>query len=284
MLSPEYRHTLGGKSSESMKFPKPSPVHLGLAFFFVFFLLLYHSVLERAGTKDIYPYTLKIYYPKSQGIRPGTSVSILGVEKGLVRDVDVVPIEEVPDKRFLDPLRKKAVEITIRLADPITLYANYNISFRTATVLSGRTIDIDPGNAEGRSNMGFFKPTYKEEEENVPDFAPSAKYYDDFFAASTGIIRENQNDIHVTFRNLLEVSEKLKGSRGSIPRIINDNDIHENIAETMVDMRLFGDDTRRYMEGYRKLERSSLIPFSINLYRRTTLIGSISSDFYLNRL
>ncbi|TGK20773.1 MCE family protein [Leptospira fluminis] len=267
-----------------MKFPTPSPVHLGLAFFLSFFLLLYQSVLERAGTKDLYPYTLKIYYPKSQGIRPGTSVSVLGVEKGLVRDVDVVPIEDVPDRRFLDPLRKKAVEITIRLADPITLYANYNISFRTKTVLSGRTIDIDPGSAELDQKMGFFNPTYKEGEERAPDFAPSAKYYDDFFAASTGIIRENEKDINLTFKNLFEVSEKLKGNRGSIPRILNDDDIHDNIAETMLDMRLFGDDARRYTEGYRKLERSAPVPFSINLYRRTTLIGSISDNLYFNRL
>ncbi len=267
-----------------MKFPVPSPVVLGFAFFCAFFILMYQSVIERAGSEEDYPFTLKIYYPKSQGIRPGIPVSILGLEKGVVRDVDVVSIEEVPDKRFLDPHRTKAVEITIRLAEPITLYSNYNISFRTATVLSGRTIDIDPGNAEDNPKQQFFRPTYKEEDGFIPDFAPSAKYYDDFFAASTGVIRENQEDINLLFTNLQDISVKLQGHSGSVPRLINDVDVYDNLAETALDMRVFGDDARRYVEGYRKLERNSTIPFSINLYRRTTLLGDISSGFYLNSL
>ncbi|WP_367898384.1 MlaD family protein [Leptospira sp. WS58.C1] len=267
-----------------MKFPIPSPIHLGFVFFCAFFVLLYQSVIERSGSEEDYPYTLKIYYPKSQGIRPGTPVSILGLERGIVREVDVVGIEEVPDKRFLDKNRTKAVEITIRLAEPITLYSNYDISFRTATVLSGRTIDINPGNAEEDSKQAFFKPTYKEEDGFRPDFAPSARYYDDFFAASTGVIRENKEDINLLFGNLKEISYKLNGTSGSVPRFINDIDTYDNLAETLTDMRILGDDARRYVEGYRKMERSAPIPFSINLYRRTTLIGDISSDFYLDRL
>ncbi|TGK06775.1 MCE family protein [Leptospira semungkisensis] len=267
-----------------MKFPIPSPLHLGIAFFCAFFFLLYHSVIERSGSEEDYPFTLKIYYPKSQGIRPGTPVSILGVERGIVRDVDVVSIEEVPDKRFLDKNRTKAVELTIRLAEPITLYSNYNISFKTASLLAGRTIDIDPGNAEENPKTTFFRPTYKEEEGFRPDFAPSARYYDDFFAASTGVIRENRNDIILLFQNMDEITYKLKGNRGSIPRFINDADTYDNLSETVSDLRVFGDDARRYVEGYRKIERSAPIPFSINLYRRTTLIGNVSSDFYLNRL
>lgn len=267
-----------------MKLPLPSPIYLGIAFFCVFLILMYQSVIERAGSEEDYPYTLKIYYPKSQGIRPGIPVSILGVERGVVRDVDVVSIEEVPDKRFLDPNRTKAVEITIRLAEPITLYSNYNISFRTATVLAGRTIDIDPGNAEENPKQAFFNPTYKEADGFRPDFAPSAKYYDDFFAASTGVIRENKEDINLVFRNLMDVSYKLQGHTGSVPRFINDSDTYDALAETAYDMRVLGDGARRYAEGYRKIERSAPIPFSINLYRRTTLLGDISSDFYLNRL
>ncbi|PJZ71449.1 mammalian cell entry protein [Leptospira perolatii] len=267
-----------------MRFSRPSPIYIGFVFFISFGLIMYQAIIERAGTKDMYPYTLKIYYPKSEGIRPGTPVSILGVEKGLVRDLDVVPIEDVPDKKFLDVHRKKAVEITIRLSDPITLYSNYGIYFRTATVLSGRTIDIDPGSAEENPNEAFFNPTFKEGQDIVPDFSPSARYYDDFFAASTGIIRENRDDIRLSFKNMQEISAKLGGEKGSVPRLINSYELYDRLSETVYDMRLFGDDARRYMEGYRKLERNSTIPFSINLYRRTTLIGNVSNDFYFNKL
>ncbi len=255
----------------------------GIIFFLGFSLGIYVSVVEKAGTQDEYPYTMKIYYPRLEGIHPGAPVRILGVEKGIVRSLDVVPIDEVEDQRFLNKDQTKAIEIVIRLKEPVTLWDNYKITFQTNTILSGRTIDIDPGSFE-REDTTFFQPTYLEEEQNPPDFLPSADYFEDFFAASTGVIRENREDIRVSFNNFYEISKKLKSNRGTIPRIINSPETYDNVMELLSDARIFGNDMRRYTEGYRKLERSAPTPFTINLYRKTTLIGSVGNNYYFGKL
>ncbi|TGK34362.1 MCE family protein [Leptospira gomenensis] len=266
-----------------MNLTRHTAVLTGVIFFLSFALGMYISVIEKAGTKDDYPYTMKIYYPRLEGIHPGAPVRILGVERGIVRSIDVVPIEEVGDQRFLKKEQTKAIEIVIRLKEPITLWDNYKITFQTNTILSGRTIDIDPGSSE-KEDTTFFQPTYLEEEQRPPDFLPSADYFDDFFAASTGVIRENREDIRVSFNNLYEISEKLKSRRGTIPQMIHSPETYDNVMELLTDARIFGTDARRYAEGYRKLERSAPTPFTINMYRRTTLIGSVSNDYYFGKL
>ncbi|EMO66362.1 hypothetical protein LEP1GSC132_2971 [Leptospira kirschneri str. 200803703] len=266
-----------------MNLSKHTAILTGIVFFLAFSLSMYVSVIEKAGTKDEYPYTMKIYYPRLEGIHPGAPVRILGVEKGIVRSLDVVPIDEVEDQRFLNKDQTKAIEIIIRLKEPITLWDNYRITFQTNTILSGRTIDIDPGSFD-KEETSFFQPTYLEEEQKSPDFLPSADYFEDFFAASTGVIRENREDIRTSFNNFYEISEKLKSNRGTIPKIINSPETYDNVIELLTDARIFGNDARRYLEGNRKLERSAPIPLTINMYRRTTLIGNVSNRYYFEKL
>ncbi|TGM53159.1 MlaD family protein [Leptospira adleri] len=266
-----------------MNLSKHTTVLTGVIFFLGFSLGMYMAVVEKAGTIDDYPYTMKIYYPRLEGIHPGAPVRILGVERGIVRSLDVVPIDEVGDQRFLNKDQTKAIEIVIRLKEPITLWDNYKITFQTNTILSGRTIDIDPGSSE-KEDTTFFQPTYLEDEQRAPDFLPSADYFDDFFAASTGVIRENREDIRASFTNLYEISEKLKSNRGTIPKMIHSPETYDNVMELLTDARIFSNDARRYSEGYRKLERSAPAPFTINLYRRTTLIGSVGNDYYFGKL
>ncbi|XDD49784.1 MlaD family protein [Leptospira sp. WS92.C1] len=266
-----------------MNLSKHTAILTGVIFFLSFSLSMYISVIEKAGNKDEYPYTMKIYYPRLEGIHPGAPVRILGVERGIVRSLDVVSIDEVDDQRFLTPQQTKAIEIEIRLKEPITLWDNYKVTFQTNTILSGRTIDIDPGSSE-KEDTTFFQPTYLDEEQNAPDFLPSADYYEDFFAASTGVIRENREDIRVSFMNLYEISEKFKSNRGTLPKMIHSPETYDNVMELLTDARIFGNDARRYTEGYRKIERSAPTPFTINMYRRTTLIGSVSNDYYFGKL
>lgn len=144
-----------------MNLSKHIAILTGIIFFLGFSLGIYVSVVEKAGTQDEYPYTMKIYYPRLEGIHPGAPVRILGVEKGIVRSLDVVPIDEVGDQKFLNKDQTKAIEIVIRLKEPVTLWDNYKITFQTNTILSGRTIDIDPGSFEKEDTTFFNLPTWK---------------------------------------------------------------------------------------------------------------------------
>ncbi|HNO24090.1 MAG TPA: MlaD family protein, partial [Leptospiraceae bacterium] len=107
----------------------------GIGFIVGITVMFYFTIIEKENTKKVYPYRMKMYYPRAEGIRDGTEVSVLGIPSGFVQSVRFVPLREVYDARFV-PEGKEAVELTIVLKKPVTLWDNYKIKFKNKTVFS----------------------------------------------------------------------------------------------------------------------------------------------------
>ncbi|HMV44229.1 MAG TPA: MlaD family protein [Leptospiraceae bacterium] len=248
---------------------------VGLIFFGLLIISFNYTIVEKTNTDLIYPYRMKLYYTKIDGLREGTEVSVKGVDFGLVQEIKKVPIEEVPDQRFLEPGKSHAIELTLIMRSPITLWENYDVKFKNKTSFSGRSIDIDPGYHQTEESK-FFHPTYTKEE-NPPAHSPSAKYYDDFFVASHNTLEENRSDIRRTMINLRELSVKLKGEKGTLPQLTNTDLAYNGLLDTTADARIVLKEFRRYQEGIRESD-TIFIPFSLVLYRQ--LVGSIYGNQY----
>lgn len=238
----------------------------GSVFFVLLAVVFQLTIIQKADTSALYPYKMKIYYSRIDGLREGTDVSILGVESGQIQEIRKVPLSEVPDKRYLDPTIPDAIEVTIILAKPITLWDNYNIRFKARTVFSGRGIEIDPGYPENETTS-FFHPTYTENTVE-PAFSPTARYFDDFFLGANALLKENQTDVRRTVVNLRSISEKLKGEKGTIPALINSDTMYNGLYDTTSDAKILLQEFRRYQEGIRETD-TIFIPFTINMYRNS---------------
>ena len=103
---------------------------VGLCFFVLLIFSFNYTIVEKTDTDSIYPYRMKLYYTKIDGLREGTEVSVKGVDFGLVQEIKKVSIEEVSDKRFLDPGKSHAIELTIIMRAPVTLWENYDVKFK----------------------------------------------------------------------------------------------------------------------------------------------------------
>ncbi|MBK8397031.1 MAG: MCE family protein [Leptospiraceae bacterium] len=248
---------------------------VGLVFFGLMAISFNYTIVEKTNTDLVYPYRMKLYYTRIDGLREGTEVSVKGVDYGLIKEIKKVPVNEVPDQRFLEPGKSHAIELTLIVKEPITLWENYEVKFKNKTSFSGRSIDIDPGNFEDDKST-FFKPAYKKEGE-IPYHSPSAKYYDDFFVASHSTLEENRNDIRRTMINLRELSYKLKSDKGTLPQLTNTEVVYDNLLDTSADARILLKEFRRYQEGIRETD-TIFIPFSLVLYRQ--LVGSIYGNQY----
>ena len=253
---------------------------VGTVFFGTLFGSFYLTVIQQADTEKKFPYRLKLYYSQIDGVREGTVVSVHGVAKGIVKELNIIPSEFVPDKRFLIDGRTKSIELTLRMSEPITLWDNYEVKFKAQTPFSGRSINIDPGSSTNE-NSTFFNPNYTDEH-HIADFAPSAAYYDDFFVAANHILLENRADLRILTSNLRQITDKLNSGNGTIPQIINKDVLYNALGETVSDATIFGTELRRSQEGMREYSVIP-IPFTINLYKRQTTIGNISSSVYLNQ-
>ena len=162
---------------------------VGFLFFMVSFFLFYISVIEKQNEKVMYPYKMKLYFPTVDGIKEGTEVSVKGIPFGLVKEVKDIYTRHIYDARFITN-SDKAIELTLIMKEPITLWDNYEIKFKSKTVFSNRIIDIDPGNYKDEVSS-FFNPTYNEKEEE-PMKSPSSKYYDEFFTGANNVLVENK--------------------------------------------------------------------------------------------
>jgi hypothetical protein len=236
---------------------------VGFMFFLVLGFVFYQTVIQKENEKKNYPYKLKIFYPTAEGIREGTEVSILGIQVGVVKSIREVSVSKIPDKRYLREYSDKAVEILLLINQPVTLWENYKVNFKSKTVFSGRTIDIDPGDFKGESNSRF-QPTFSYDEKNSP-YSISARYYDDFFSASYVLLDENKKDLRQIVRNLREISEKLKSEKaGTLPKLLNSEEVYDNLDDTVNDVSVLTAEARRYLEMQREID-SSLTPFSMSI-------------------
>ena len=222
----------------------------------------FYTINSVDSKKKMHPYRSKIYYSKIDGLLEGAEVYVKGIEKGYVYSIDIVDLEQVPDKRYLDKDALKAIEVTFALKEPLTLWNNYKIKFKTKTLFSGRVIDIDPGNFEDK-NTAIYNPFYLETERK-PDFFPSATFIDNFFEAANTVIVENKNDIRIITQNSREITDKLLSNEGTIPRIINSTEMYDALDLTVNDLAILSKEGRRYTEANRKIENTHPIPFFIS--------------------
>lgn len=244
----------------------------GLSFLFLLSIAFFVTVIQQDRPATKYPYHLSLFYSRIDGLKEGTEVRILGITKGYVDHITSRSVLDIPDRRYLDSNKDRAIELQIALEEPLTLWDNYKVEFQTITIFSNRVININPGSSDGRT--ANFKPTYMEGSE-VPDYLPSAKYFDDFFKVSSQTIEDNREDLRTITSNLRSITDKMNGLEGTLPRIVGSLEMYDELNTTVSDAQAIGKEGRRYMESSRNLESTMPLPFIIfvSFYGRTTLSG-----------
>ncbi len=246
---------------------------VGILFFSFLIFLFQVTIVEKTNTEKEYPYKMRMYFSRTDGIKEGQEVYLLGTKFGLIKEINKIDSNLVPDKRLLEPGKETAIELIIAVKEPITLWDNYEIKFKSKTAFSNRTIDINPGN-ESKEIAGSFNPTYTPNEYGSKK-SPTGKYYDDFFAAANNTLKENEKDLRSTIINLKEISYKLNSTNGTIPKFLNEDTAYIFLDETTYDAKLTLREFRRFQESAREAD-TIFIPFSLILYRQ--LFDSVNKN------
>jgi ABC-type transporter Mla subunit MlaD len=235
---------------------------VGIVFFITLFIGFYFTIIERVDYKNLYPYKLRLYYSRIDGIKQGTEVFINGVQLGIVESLEVVTVTDEIDRRYLDNAKKYAIELTIILSEPVTLWEDYVVRFRTKTVFSGRSIEIEPGT----------NPILSLSKKHIQN--PSAAYFEDIFLASNEIMRENQTDLRKSIQNIGSITHKLNTGSGTLPLLIRDDSVYCSIDNLVADISIVGKEARWYAEGIRETDTiltgflisTTLLIFNLNIF------------------
>ena len=73
---------------------------IGLLFFGLLVVTFNYTIVEKTNTDLIYPYRMKLYYTRIDGLREGTEVSVKGVDFGLVQQIKKFQLKMFPIKDF----------------------------------------------------------------------------------------------------------------------------------------------------------------------------------------
>ncbi|MDX1958140.1 MAG: MCE family protein [Leptospiraceae bacterium] len=238
-------------------------VLVGTSFFGALAILFYLTIIEKENTNKLFPYKMKLYYQRAEGIKPGTEITVLGIPFGKVESIRQAKRNEFPDDRYLEDGKEEGVELTLMMKQPLTLWDNYSIKFKAKTAFSGRSIDIDPGNFKGEESSSF-TPSYARGA-NPSDHSPIARYYDDFFSSAYEVLDENKKDFRKIVVNLKETSYKLNSGKGTLPMFIHSDIAYNNIYDLSSDASLTLREARRYTEGERHLNLFNA-PFVLTVY------------------
>lgn len=229
---------------------------IGILFFFSLALAFYLTIIKQVDDETRFPYRAKIVFDRIDGLKQGTEVSIKGITAGKVYDIIVVSRKNLKNIPNYSPEKEELIELTLALDRPLSLWKNYSVEFKKATAFSGRSIDIDPG---GQNN--FIENTYIPNPRKK-DLNMTMRYYDDFFAGSARLIRENKPELRKTVSNLKSISSKLNKGKGTLGELINSDKTYVSLSETTNDIKILAKEGRWYAESIRHDDVSS-VPFFI---------------------
>jgi ABC-type transporter Mla subunit MlaD len=217
---------------------------VGTFFMLILMLSFYLTILEKSDTKNKYPYKLSLYLPKADGLKEGDDVFLRGILFGQIFEIKKVSYYEIKNPKFDLTLDQSAVELVLIVKAPITLWENYKVRFKTKTLFSSRHIDLDPGFPEQEPILQAY-PSVN---------TPSSDYIDDLFTLAYDVLKENRSDLRRMIINLNSISFKLKGNKGTIPRLINEEELYDSTEHFVYDIGIAAKEARRYIENQRETD------------------------------
>ncbi len=171
---------------------------VGLLFFAALAMLAFFTIVSEDGPFASQGKQIVAFFDTAEGIKAGSRVTVVGVPSGLVRSVDLVPVDA--NRKFVgaDSPEKvgQRVALTIELTKELVFYENYSIDIKAASLLGGRIVAIYPG-----SSFPETAPYTQEEEQGNEQKAFEAIPV--FFAKGEGFFTES------VLRQYLEARDRM---------------------------------------------------------------------------
>lgn len=203
-------------------------IAVGIMFFVATIILGYFTIAMKDDifdTRDYYKAIIE--FPSVFGLQRGDNVKVFGVNSGSVDEIE---------------LKDNNVYVHVKLYNNFTLYENYDIKIRQEGMLSGKCITIMPGYSfvDGK-NFAVIDKTK----------VIKGMRSQDLIAALEDVISENRDNIRVAITNLREITENLRSisgkiekGQGTIGKLINQDELHEDSVDLVSELRESIEDAR----------------------------------------
>lgn len=239
-------------------------------FFWVAMILLFVQTIVLPAEKDR---LARIYMPvilkSAQGLREGSRVTVLGVDKGTVLHLTYLPVDRIGriiTEEDIGSGRQQGQKVLaiLHMNDPVELRPDYRINTRYTTVISDKVVDIYPGNGPVADIMpvSYLSPNevfYLMKHGRISlagKTIPEAQNYDDPLTAVADVLAENRIALRHVIRNTREITDKINSGHGTIAALINDDRLMLGLEETLLETDGLVRDGRDLYESLRESRAS----------------------------
>jgi phospholipid/cholesterol/gamma-HCH transport system substrate-binding protein len=189
----------------------------------VAFLLLGVAVLRVGGTTSFFGKTMDftVYFPTANGLREGAEVWVEGI---LVGNVESITLTKDPD-----PNKRVAVALKIDDAYSDTIKSDSVPGIGSIGLLGDRNVQISSGTANG-TPIGDGGVLHGQEVGNI-----------DRIITGTDDLILNLNRLSET---AVAISENVNQGKGTLGKLLNDSEIHDNMNAAVLEMKTLITDIR----------------------------------------
>lgn len=253
---------------------------VGTLFFGALAIVAHFTIFSESGPFASRGKQMVLYFSNADGIKVGSRVTVLGVPSGSVVDVALVPVDADNRRVPSDSPRRVShkVAVTIELKQDVIFYENYRVAIKGESLLSDKMVAIDPGFAiDGRTGQRYarvdiFSVSARELEENKttaleeelrhretavqrgekPFVDLQGEAASDPVAGISELIEENRENVRLTLDNIASITGKINRGRGTIGRLVNDDDLHRNANTLLTDAQIVVKELRESLEDTRE--------------------------------
>jgi phospholipid/cholesterol/gamma-HCH transport system substrate-binding protein len=230
---------------------------VGILFFGALGTVAFFTIITEGGPLKKEVNAVKVFFPSAEGLKIGSKVTVHGVPFGYVSKVNLVDVDMEGNVIEDNTQNWKAVgtrvEVTIVTPKPLKVFENYDIKIRNESLLSGRVIAINPGSESSED------PKLKEKKHQIIDFRDptkakslKGKTADDPLVLFSELIAENRSDVRKIFANVADVTEKINSGKGTLGKLINNDEIHTSVNTTLTDAQIVLRELREGLEDTRE--------------------------------
>lgn len=208
----------------------------GLFFWVAMVLLFLQTIVLPAGKNRASRIYMPVLLTSAQGLREGSRVTVLGVEKGTVLHLTYLPVDRVGRIIADDAIEEgkqqgQKILAILHMNERLELRSNYRISTRYTTVISDKVVDIDPGTGPVSDILpvSYLTPNevfYLMKHGRLTlagKVIPEAQNFDDPLTAVADVLAENRQALRQVIRNTREITDKINNGQGTIAALINED-------------------------------------------------------------
>jgi phospholipid/cholesterol/gamma-HCH transport system substrate-binding protein len=194
------------------------------------FAVLAYAIIRIGGPTSFFAkkFNMTAYFASANGLRPGNDVLLDGLLVGSVKQVSL--------NRDPAIMGRVAVVLEIDAAYQDNIRKDSTVSIETVGLLGDMTVQITSGTTtadvivDGGSLYGADTGDVKRVIQGANDVVANFK-----------ILSDNLNTIS---KNVIDISDQVKGGRGSLGKFLTDPELHDNLNETVVEMQKLVSDIR----------------------------------------